>query len=160
MRISWRVADNPVPTPGRSVVDGSMPAERVTITAHAVADPLRVHRLILPLGPADADRFRRFARLVVLQRIAGFAVLALWLAMLLASVALRLVELQAAFTIFTVAVLANMALALVTVALRPRQYPVRTGNFLGPPRLRIRDVHPQTAAEWQTIAGPRVRVEP
>ncbi|MET7402485.1 hypothetical protein ABZS66_54295 [Dactylosporangium sp. NPDC005572] len=159
MKISWRVADNPVPTPGRSVVDGSMPAERVELTAHAVADARRVNRLTLPLGRADAARFRRFARLVLLQRLANFAVLALWLAMILATLALQVLAFETGVAIFLVAALANAAFALFTVVLRPRQYPVRTGDLLRSPRLTVRGVHPDTAAEWHAIAGPTIRVE-
>lgn len=147
--------------PDRSLVDGARPVDRVELTAHSFADPPHPHRVRLPIGPADAARFRRFDRIVREQRIVFFVVMGAWLLMVLAAVVLPAWGFKVGVAAFVAAVLANGLFQLVSVVLRPRQYPVRTGLMFSPdPRVVVRGVHPDAATEWRMVAGDSVRVEP
>nr|BFE60792.1 hypothetical protein GCM10020063_053180 [Dactylosporangium thailandense] len=161
MRVSWTVADGYVPMPDRSLVDGARPAERVELTAHSFAGPPHRHRVRLPIGPADAARFRRFDRTVRAQRIVYFVVMGTWVLMVLAGILLPGWVFKVGVVAFCAAALSNGLFQLVLVALRPRQYPVRTGLVLSRnPRVAVRGVHPDAATEWRTIAGDSIRIEP
>ncbi|WP_433076886.1 hypothetical protein ACQP1P_33105 [Dactylosporangium sp. CA-052675] len=161
MKVSWSVADGHVAMPDRSLVDGARPVERVELTAHSVADPPHPHRVRLPIGSADAARFRRFDRIVREQRIVFFVVLGVWVSMVLAAVLLPGWGFRVGAAAFAGAVLANGLFQLVSVMLRPRQYPVRTGLMFSPdPRVVVRGVHPDAATEWRTVAGDSIRIEP
>jgi hypothetical protein len=134
--------------PDRSLVDGARPVERVELTAHSFADPPHPHRVRLPIGLTDAARFRRFDRTVREQRIVYFVVMGTWVLMVLAGVLLPAWGFKVGVVAFVAAALGNGLFQIVSVVLRPRQYPVRTGlMFSRNPRVVVRGVHPDAAAE-------------
>ncbi|WP_426504274.1 hypothetical protein ACPPVO_42765 [Dactylosporangium sp. McL0621] len=159
MKVSWDARSTDPPLPDRSVVDGATLAEPVTLVVEQLFVHDRRRQVRIPLLAAQEERFLSHGKGLPNDVVQNWFVLVLVAFNLFGVVSLFFTP--DAIRIWTgISTTAKIIVALCVVSLvlrpwlRPPQYPLRWRG-----RIILRKVHPETAREWQRVAGDAIRIE-
>ncbi|WP_426513113.1 hypothetical protein ACPPVO_22205 [Dactylosporangium sp. McL0621] len=161
MKVSWDVKSRDLPLPSRSIVDGSAHAAPVALNVLGFAG-LRIVRVRVPLTAEQARRLRPVHGLIVGAVVLKAAILVLVLAGIASGIAGRAGVLYDLVPVFLALAATNVVYHVVLMAASPRVYPrvpfEMSAKHGWSGRIELRDVDPDTAAEWQRLSAGAVQV--